>query len=150
MQANDLDRALATVQGRLSKNPNDPVLLYLQADIHTQKGAQPGTPEFRTAMDSARKAASLRPALGPARGVLAKLYLQTGRNQEAAVECRKALASNPKDQTALYRLIQALRKTGNKEEIPDLLKRLALLRQEAAKDESRRNRYKLVEGDASH
>jgi hypothetical protein len=35
--------------------------------------------------------------------------------------------TRPKDQTTLYHLIQALRKTGNKNEIADLLKRLAEL-----------------------
>jgi tetratricopeptide (TPR) repeat protein len=146
-QANDLDRALATIQAKLARKPNDPLLLYLQADILGQKGAAPGTPEFRTAMRSAQRAVSLQPALGAARGVLAKLYLQAGQNQEAVQQCRKALALDPKDQTALYHLIQGLRKTGNKAEIPELLKRLALLREQAAKEEGERNRFKLIEED---
>ncbi len=147
VQANDLDRALATVQEKLARKPNDPLLLYVQADILAQQGADPGTPQFETALASAKKAVSLRPSLAAARGVLAKLYLQSGQNQAAIEQCRKALASDPKDQTTLYRLIQALRKTGNKAEIPDLLKRLALVREEAAKEERERYRYKLIEGD---
>ena len=63
-------------------------------------------------------------------------------------QCRKALEQDPKDQTALYHLIQALRKTGDKREIPDLLKRLALLRKQAAQEDSQRYQYKLVEEDA--
>jgi hypothetical protein len=55
------------------------------------------------------------------------------------------LERDPKDQTALYHLIQALRKTGDQREIPDLLKQLALLRKQAAREESERNQYKLVE-----
>jgi hypothetical protein len=35
------------------------------------------------------------------------------------------LVSDPDDQTAIYRLIQALRKTGQTKEIPELLQRLA-------------------------
>ena len=42
---------------------------------------------------------------------------------------------DPKDRTSPYRLVQALRKTGNNAEIPSLLKRLAVLRQEATKEE---------------
>jgi hypothetical protein len=38
--------------------------------------------------------------------------------------------------------------TGNKAEIPSLLKRLAVLRQEATKEEREHSRFKLVEGDA--
>ncbi len=148
VQQNNLDQALAGVQEKLSRRPNDPILLYLQADVLIQKGAEPGTPEFQVAMRSAKKAVALRPTLGPARGVLAKLYLQAGQYPEAITQCRKALEIDPKDQTALYHLIQALRKDGKTSEIPDLLKRLALLRQDATKEEREQYRYKLVEGDA--
>jgi tetratricopeptide (TPR) repeat protein len=148
VQANDLDRALSTVQAKLARAPNDALLLYLQADILSQQGAAPGSPEFQTAMRAAKKAVSLQPTLASARSVLAKLYLQGGQNWEAVEQCRKALEIDPKDQTSLYRLIQALRKTGNQAEIPELLKRLAALREQAAKEERERNRYKLIEGDA--
>lgn len=144
-QSDDPSRALETVQSKLSRTPNNPLLLYLQADILTQKGADPGSAEFKLAMNSAKKAVSLQPSLGPARSVLAKLYLQTGQYGEAAEQCRKALSLDPKDQAAVYHLIQALRKTGQKDEIPDLLKRLASLREQAAKEERDRYRYKLVE-----
>jgi tetratricopeptide (TPR) repeat protein len=148
VQANDLNRALSTVQAKLARSPNDALLLYLQADILSQQGAAPGSPEFQTAMHSAKKAVSLQPTLASARSVLAKLYLQAGQNQQAVEQCRKALERDPKDQTSLYRLIQALRKTGNQAEIPDLLKRLALLREQTAKEDRERYRYKLIEGDA--
>ena len=55
---------------------------------------------------------------------------------------------DPKDQTSLYRLIQLLRKTGKNGEVPELLKRLAELRQGTAKAQRQRYGYKLVEGDA--
>jgi tetratricopeptide (TPR) repeat protein len=146
-QQNDLDRALASVQDKLAKKPHDPILLYVQADVLTQKGAEPGSPEFETALHSAEEAVALRPTLGPARAVLAKLYLQSGKYADAAVQCRKVLEIDPKDQTSLYHLIQALRKSGKTGEIPELLKRLALLRQDATKEEREQYRYKLVEGD---
>jgi len=145
VQKNDPDRALATVQAKLAKTPNDAFLLYLRAEILAQSGPDPGTPEFRVAMDSAKKAISLRPSLGAARDILAKLYLQAGQNEPAIEQSRKALNSDPKDQTALYHLIQALRKSGRKDEVPDLLKRLAALRTESTKEEAEHNRYKLVE-----
>lgn len=146
-QENDFDRALGKVQASLTQEPNDALLLYLQADILAETHPDPGAPEFQLAMHSARRAVSLRPTLGAAHGVLAKLYLQSGKFQEAAEECRKALASDPKDQAAVYHLIQALRKTGNNAEIPGLLKRLAVLRKQAAREESERYQYKLVEQD---
>lgn len=149
VQQNDLDRALSGVQEKLTSRPKDPILLYLQADILVQKGSEPGTAEFRTAMRSAKSAVALRPNLGPARAVLAKLYLQAEDYPDAAVECRKALEIDPKDQTSLYHLIQALRKSGKTADLPELLKHLALLRQEATKEEREQYRYKLVDSDAA-
>jgi tetratricopeptide (TPR) repeat protein len=144
VQSNDPARALSTVRAKLAKKPNDPYLLYLQADILAQKGTDPGSPDFEAALRSAKKAVALQPSLTAARDVLAKLYLQAGQNQLAIEQCRKALESDPKDQTAVYRLIQGLRKTEAKSEIPELLKRLAELRAQSSKQEIERNRYKLV------
>ena len=148
VQENDVNRALATVQAKLTQKPKNAPLLYLQADFLSQKGVEPGTPEFQLAMRSAKEAVALQPTLSGVRTVLAKLYLQEGKYPEAIEQCRKALEQDPKDQTALYHLIQALRKAGDKSEIPNLLKQLALLRKQAAREESERNQYKLVEDDA--
>jgi tetratricopeptide (TPR) repeat protein len=148
VQKNDPNQALATVRSKLAKRPNDAYLLYLQADILNQKGLDMGSPEFQSALRSVSKAVSLQPGLGPAHDLLAKLCLQAGQNREAIDHSRRALSIDPKDQAAVYHLIQALRKTGDKTELPDLLKRLAELRQEATKKEEQRNRYKLIEGSA--
>jgi len=149
VQQNDLGRALAGVEQKLEKKPNDPILLYLRADILAQQEPDPGSAEYKKALRSAQLAVKLRPDLEPARSVLAKLYLQHGQYAEAAGQCEKALAIDPKDQTALYHLIQSLRKTDRKGEIPHLLKQLASLRQQAAHEEREQYRYKLVEGDTA-
>ena len=145
VQANDPERALATINQKLAANPHDPVLLYLRADVLSQKGAEPGSAEFDLAMKSVKQALALRPSFASAHVTLAKLYMQTENYVAAAEQCRKALASDPKDQTALYRLIQAQRKLGQQKEIPELLKRLASLREQATKEERERYRYKLIE-----
>jgi len=148
VEANDLDKALSTVQAKLKARPNDPTLLYLEADILVKKEAEPGTPEFHLAMRSAKQAIALRPTLGPAHAVLAKLYLQKDEYREAIRQCKKALEIDPKDQTSLYRLILALRKSGNDNGVPALLKRLASIRQQTTKEEMDHYRYKLVEGSS--
>jgi len=147
-QQNDLDQALARIRASLARKPNDAIMLYLQADILAEKGAEPGTPEFQTAIRSARQAVALQPSLAAARSVLATLYLQSGRYKDAVEQCRKALQSDPNNQAALYHLIRGLRKTGESKELPDLLKRLALVRKQAAREQSERYQYKLVEDDA--
>jgi tetratricopeptide (TPR) repeat protein len=141
---NDPDRALATVRSKLAKRPADAFLWYLQAAILSQKAPAPGSPEFQQAVQSAQKAITLQPGLSAAHNILGKLYLQAGQNALAIKECRFALQGNPADQTALYHLIVALRKTNDQAEIPDLLKRLAKARQDATKEEADHNRYKLV------
>jgi len=145
VQKNDPEHALATVQSKLANKPKDAFLLYLQADILTQRGPEPGSPEFRQATESAKKAVALRPSLAAAHDVLAKLFLQAGESDAAIDESRRALSSDPKDQTAIYHLIQASRKSGRKGDIPGLLKRLADLRMEGTREEAERNRYRLVE-----
>jgi tetratricopeptide (TPR) repeat protein len=147
VQQNDLNRALSTVEERLERTPNSPVLLYLQADILLRNGAEPGTPNFRKAMRSAQNSVKLRPELGPAHAVLAKLYLQSGDYQQAVTECHRALEIDPADQASVYHLIQALRKSGQSGEIPGLLQRLAQLRQQATEKEREQYRFRLVDSN---
>jgi len=71
------------IQEKLAQKPDDPLLLYMQADILLEQGAEPGSADFELAMRSAKRAVELRPSLGPAHGVLAKLYLKAGLNAEA-------------------------------------------------------------------
>ena len=122
VQENDLGRALATVRSKLAKKPNDPFLLYLQADILAQKGANPGSPEFEAALDSAKKAVSLQPSLGAAGPPL--------RSRRSGPAAEKQLARGE--------VGDGLGGAGHGE-------RLADLRAEATRQERGRNRYKLVE-----
>lgn len=141
---NDPDRALATVRAKLAAQPRDAFLWYLQAAILSQKSPEPGSSEFQQGLDSARRAVELQPSLTAAHNVLAKYYLDAGQNAPAAKECRVVLEKSPSDQSALYHLVMALRKSGDQTKIPDLLKRLAKARQDATRQEGERNRYKLV------
>ena len=146
---NDPDKALATIRAKLKQKPGDAFLWYLQAAILLQKAPEPGSAEFQQGVDSARKAITLQPSLVAAHNVLAKFYLQSGQNALAVKQCRLALQADENDQTALYHLVLALRKTKDQSEIPELLKRLAKARQQATKEEGERNRYKLVVSSGS-
>lgn len=140
----DPNQALAVVRSKLAKSPNDPYLLYLQAAILADKAPESGSAEFRTAIQSAKKALTDRPSLCAAYDVLAKLFQSSGQIQLSSQQSRLALRCDPQDQTALYHLIQTLRKSEDKSEIPDLLKRLAKARQDATREEAEQNRYKLI------
>lgn len=148
VQQNNLGNALAGIQEKLRTRPGDPILLYMQADVLAQQDPEPGSAQFRTAVDSAKKAVALKPGLGPAHTVLAKLYMMANQYPQAASECRKALDDDPTDQTALYYLIRASGKTDQKDQIPGLLKQLALARQQAAIKKREENRFKLVETES--
>jgi tetratricopeptide (TPR) repeat protein len=149
LQASNLDEALAAVRTRLKNHPDDAFLHYLLADILDRQGATVGSPRFREALQSASRAVQLRFDLVLARDLLSGLYLKSGQLDKAIEQCQVALRYDPSDQVALYHLTQALRKSDKQEEIPSLLKRLAILREESRKEESTRNQYKLVEIPAS-
>jgi tetratricopeptide (TPR) repeat protein len=144
-QQHDVNRALQKIKDSLEKKPDDPILLYMQADILSSKNSGPDTDEFKLALRSAQKAVQLQPSLGVAHAVLGKLYLQAERYKEAAEQCRKALDSDPNDQQTVYHLIQALRKTGDTTQIPDLLKRFAALREQEQQKDKERSKVKLVD-----
>jgi tetratricopeptide (TPR) repeat protein len=144
-QQNDLDKALSVVREKLRKNPHDAMLLFVEADILAQKNPDARSSDFEQAMAAAREASQLRPEMTGALDLLAKLDLEADNDQRAVDESREALRRNPDDQSALYHLIVGLRRTGQKEELPALLQRLAELRQRATREEGARNRYKLIE-----
>ncbi len=152
-QQDDLDKALAVVGERLREQPNDPMLLSVEADILVQRNPEVGSLEFERAIADARRASELQPEMTDSLDLLAKLDLQADNNQRAVDESREALRRNPDDQSAIYHLIVGLRRTGHKEELPALLQRLAELRQKATLEEGEHNRYKLIEkagaGDAA-
>src|SRR5437764_668856 len=147
MQQSNLDQALATVRGRLKDHPDDAFLHYLEADILFQKGADPGTPEFKDAITAASRAEQLRSDFVLAYDLLGNLYLKSGEIDKSIAQSRRALGQNPSDQEALYHLVQALRQSekDNKAELPTLVKRLAVLRQQARQAEASGNRYRLYE-----
>ena len=66
---------------------------------------------------------------------------------EAIEQCRRALERDPKDQTALYHLIQACERRAINGRFRISSNSLALLRKQAAHDQSERFQYKLVEDD---
>ena len=151
LQQSNLDQALLTVRTQLKAHPKDAFLQYMQAQILFQQGADPNTPQFKDAIDSAVKSTQLDPDFVLARDLLGNLYLKAGQIDKSIEQSRRALQISPSDQEALYHLIQALRHSGRdtRGELPALVKRLAALRQESRKEEASGTRYRLYESEKS-
>lgn len=145
-QRGDLDKALKTTEAQLKKHPEDAFLQYMKASILTQQGAIPGSRNFEAALEAALEATKRNPKFVLARDSLADLYMQSGAFDQAIIQSRLALKTDPSDQTAVYHLLQSLRHkgAGTHQEVADLAKRLVSLRREAYQRDALVNRYKLV------
>ena len=144
-QEKDLDTALVSVRAKLKAHPNDAFLEYLLAQILARQGPEAGSAEFNQAVAAAQRALELDPNLAEDRDVLASLYLKSGQLQKSIQQSRIVLRKEPDDPEALYHLMQALRRTGKTDEIPDLVKRLAAAQAASGKKEAEQNRFRLVE-----
>jgi tetratricopeptide (TPR) repeat protein len=149
LQENKVDESLQVVKLRLAKEPDDPTLNYLLAELLIRKGVQPGTPSFQRAKAAAERAVHNEPDLTAAQDVLTQLYLRSGETALAEKTARLALASDHDDQTALYNLIVCLRKRGDRDELPQLVQRLAEVTARSREQERTRNQFKLVEEQAA-
>lgn len=137
--------ALARFREQVKQHPGDALACYLLAEALSQEGKSEGTPEFLEAVQAARRAIRLDPKRVEAYDLLASMYLEADKPQQAISASRDALAINPKDPQALYHLVMALRKTDQKEQLPALLKRLMEARNEAQMQAEKNAPHRLVE-----
>jgi len=152
VQQSNLEEALVTVRLQLKNHPQDAFLYYVEAQALFQQNGDPASSEFRQALEAAKRSVQLRTDFVLARDLLSSLYLKSGEVAQAIAHSRRALLENPSDQEALYHLIQALRKSKDKgiqDDLPALVKRLAVLREESRNSEAAENRYKLYEPAAT-
>ncbi len=143
-QEHNSAQALNNFRAAAKAHPNDALTQYLLAEALSEQSNAPNSIDSREEVAAAQRAARLDPHMVAAHDLLATAYLRNNQPQKAAEECRTALASNPADQQAVYHLILALRKTGSKDEIPGLLKKLNQLRS-AAPQGSQTRRFRLEE-----
>jgi Flp pilus assembly protein TadD len=146
-QAGLLDAAIVTLHSGLAAHPHDAYLHYLTAEILLRKGARPGSPEFAEAVSSAQTAVRLDSSMNLARDVLSRLDLASGNPQGAIEQCRAALRNDPSDQMAIYRLLRALKASGDasQSEIAALSTRLAEVRLQEQSREEAAGRFRLSE-----
>jgi tetratricopeptide (TPR) repeat protein len=141
--------ALAQFRAAVKAHPNDAYSQYLLAEALLEGGNREGSPEYEEEVGAARRAVQLDPRLVAAHDLLSSIYLENGHQELAIEQSREAIALDSTDQQAVYHLIQALRKTDQKDQVPALLKRLVELRANAKSDQTTSTkRYRLYETPA--
>jgi tetratricopeptide (TPR) repeat protein len=139
------DQALSSFRAAAKAQPDDALTQYLFAEALSQEGAPEGSADYVEVVAAARKACQLDPSMIVAHDLLATIYLQQSRPQLAMEESRAALKLDPNDQQALFHLILSLRKTGDKDQIPPLLKQMLAARAANQDEQTRNKRFQLQE-----
>jgi tetratricopeptide (TPR) repeat protein len=139
------NQALSSFRAAAQAQPDDALTQYFLAEALAQRGAPEGSADYVEVVAAARKAYQLDPSMIAAHDLLATIYLQQAHPQLAMEESRAALKLDPNDQQALYHLILSLRKTGDKDQIPPLLKQMLAARAANQDEQTRNKRFQLQE-----
>lgn len=150
LQKSNLDGALQITRDQLRRSPKDPYLHYLKAEILRQKGASPGTPSFDEALAAAKTAVQIDPSFSLAQDLLGTFYLRLNQPDLARRQFETVLAKTPNNESALYHLLIALRKSGRTSDLPITMKRLSEAKALNKNVEARRNRFAFVEPSTNH
>jgi tetratricopeptide (TPR) repeat protein len=137
--------ALSAFRGAAKAQPSDALTQYLLAEALSEKGPRRGTAEYAEEVEAANRACHLDPSMVAPHDLLATIYLRDERTSLAIEQAKAALAIDPRDQQAMYHLVLALRKTGQRDQISSLLKQMAALRSEAQTQARENKRYQLEE-----
>ena len=140
--------ALAKFRAAAKAHPDEAYGHYLLAEALQEEGKPVGSPETNEEIAEAQEAVKLDPGLVAAHDLLSSAYCQQGRFDLAIKQSRAALAKDPDDKQALYHLILSLRKTGSKEELGMLVKRLVALQAKTKGTQTFQRPYRLYEGAA--
>ena len=96
-------------------------------------------------MEAALRAVKLDPNLVADHDLLSSIYLENGHIDLSIEHSRTALRLDPTDQQAVYHMILALRKTGQKDQVRVFMKRLVELRANAKTSQNAGKQYRLYE-----
>ena len=142
------DLALEKVHAQLRAHPNSAQLNFLLAELLQQDAATGNAQSSQEAIAAALRVVGMKPAFGPARDLLASLYLNAGQYQRARRQSELALKEDPLDQAAIYHMIVALRHStsaADRAEVPEYVRRLAQAQQAGRERYLKNKSFKLVE-----
>jgi tetratricopeptide (TPR) repeat protein len=137
--------ALTAFRAAAKAQPKDALTQYLLAEALSQQSPHQGSSDYAEEVAAAKRACDLDPSMVAAHDLLATIYLRDGHTSLAIEQSNAALAVDPKDQQAIFHLVLGLRKTGQKDQISTLLKRLAALRDAKQSEAALTKRYQLQE-----
>jgi tetratricopeptide (TPR) repeat protein len=144
-QQHDPPKALASFRAAVKQHPEEAYGHYLLAEALQGESKPEGSPEFNEMLREANRALQLEPRMVPAHDLLGAVYIESGQTQKAIEHCRAALAIDPDDQQAVYHLILALRKIGQKDALPALVKKLMQLQRGSKSGEPPAKKFRLYE-----
>lgn len=144
-QQHDAANAIAQFRAAIKAHPEEAYGHYLLAEALQGQSQPEGSPGFKEMIEEAKRALRLEPRLVAAHDLLAAVYVEFGQPQMAIEHSRAALAIDPGDQQAVYHLILALRKSGDKDELPALVKKLMELQKESKSKAPAASKYRLYE-----
>lgn len=132
-------------QSRL--HPNDGLLHYLYAEALSQDTSDPDATQ--KAIHEAERSVTADPGYGPARNLLALLWLRANQPKKALEQAEEALRIRPNDDVALYHEIMARRSLGQSQQVKALVRKLTTMRSENAQRKRASRRYVLQEEPGS-
>jgi tetratricopeptide (TPR) repeat protein len=144
-QEHNTDAALARFRAAVKAHPGEAYGWYLLAEALSIEGKPEGSAEYAEEIHAATMAVKLDPKLVAARDLLSATYYADGHIQESIEQSRAALAVNPKDETAVYHLMLAMRQAGHEEEVRALMKQFVGLRANSKFNQSPARSYRLYE-----
>ena len=137
--------ALEKFRAAVKAHPGEAYAWYLLAEALAGEGNREGSAEYTEEIHAATMAVKLDPKLVEARDLLSGAYYAGGHMQEAIEQSRAALAQNPKDESAVYHLMLALRQTGHDEEARGLVQQLVQLRANSKVNQPPGRNFRLYE-----
>lgn len=123
-------------------HPEDALLQYLLAQALSELGDSPAE-TAKEGIAAARKSIALNPDYQPAYNLLTMLCLRSGDVSGALSQAELAVAHDPGDATALYQLLLAKRRAGQKEGMKELSEKVSHLHQAQNNDRLNAPRYRL-------
>jgi cytochrome c-type biogenesis protein CcmH/NrfG len=135
IESGKFEESISLLRSQVAQHADDANSWYLLGTTLLRQGLEPASKESNEARTALARSLSIDPGLIEARIALGKIHLLEGNTGEAAREFEHAVAADPNNRTAVFRLSQTLRRLGKNEEAAKLSARVGeMLAQDLRKD----------------